>query len=45
MKRIMTPLNSMGAHITSLNDNDCAPLRIRENCTVSIISLRLHPHR
>ena len=28
MKRIMTPLNSMGAHITSLNDNDCAPLRI-----------------
>ncbi len=28
MKRIMTPLNSMGAHITSLNDNGCAPLRI-----------------
>ena len=28
MKRIMTPLNSMGANITSLNDNGCAPLRI-----------------
>lgn len=28
MKRIMTPLNNMGAHITSLNGNDCAPLRI-----------------
>ena len=28
MKRIMTPLNSMGAHITSLNGNGCAPLRI-----------------
>ena len=28
MKRIMTPLNSMGAHITSLNDNGCAPLHI-----------------
>ena len=28
MKRIMTPLNSMGAHITSLNGNDCAPLHI-----------------
>ena len=29
MKRIMTPLNTMGAHIRSLNDNGCAPLRIR----------------
>ena len=29
MKRIMTPLNSMGAHIRSLNDNGCAPLHIR----------------
>ena len=29
MKRIMTPLNTMGAHIRSLNDNGCAPLHIR----------------
>lgn len=28
MKRIMTPLSQMGASITSLNANDCAPLRI-----------------
>lgn len=28
MKRIMTPLGQMGADITSLNDNGCAPLRI-----------------
>ena len=28
MKRIMTPLNSMGANITSLNGNGCAPLCI-----------------
>lgn len=28
MGRIMTPLNSMGAHITSIHDNNCAPLRI-----------------
>lgn len=28
MKRIMTPLLSMGADITSLKGNDCAPLRI-----------------
>lgn len=28
MGRIITPLNSMGAHITSINDNGCAPLRI-----------------
>lgn len=28
MKRIMTPLNTMGAHIRSLNDNGCAPLHI-----------------
>lgn len=28
MGRIMTPLNSMGADITSLNHNNCAPLRI-----------------
>ncbi|MCF2679967.1 3-phosphoshikimate 1-carboxyvinyltransferase [Faecalicatena contorta] len=28
MRRIMTPLNSMGAHITSLNGNNCAPLKI-----------------
>lgn len=29
MKRIMTPLSLMGADITSIHDNDCAPLRIR----------------
>lgn len=29
MKRIMTPLNTMGAHIRSLNDNGCAPLHVR----------------
>lgn len=29
MKRIMTPLNTMGAHIRSLTDNGCAPLHIR----------------
>lgn len=29
MKRIMTPLNTMGAYIRSLNDNGCAPLHIR----------------
>lgn len=29
MKRIMTPLNTMGAHIRSFNDNGCAPLHIR----------------
>ena len=29
MKRIMTPLNTMGAHIRSLNDNGCALLHIR----------------
>lgn len=29
MKRIMTPLNTMGAHIRSLNNNGCAPLHIR----------------
>ena len=29
MKRIMTPLNTLGAHIRSLNDNGCAPLHIR----------------
>lgn len=28
MKRIMEPLTQMGAHISSLHDNDCAPLRI-----------------
>lgn len=28
MKRIITPLTQMGASITSLNQNDCAPLRI-----------------
>lgn len=28
MKRIMTPLSQMGARISSLNGNDCAPLHI-----------------
>lgn len=28
MKRIMTPLNRMGADIASIRDNGCAPLRI-----------------
>lgn len=28
MKRIMTPLSMMGANITSLTGNDCAPLQI-----------------
>lgn len=28
MKRIMAPLGSMGANITSIKDNDCAPLQI-----------------
>lgn len=28
MGRIMTPLNSMGANIVSINNNNCAPLRI-----------------
>lgn len=31
MKRIIEPLSEMGADITSLNDNDCAPLRIHGN--------------
>lgn len=29
MKRIMEPLSMMGAHIESINKNDCAPLRIQ----------------
>lgn len=29
MKRIITPLRMMGAEIVSINDNDCAPLRIQ----------------
>lgn len=29
MKRIMTPLGAMGADITSINDNGCAPLLIK----------------
>lgn len=28
MARIIEPLNSMGAHISSINKNDCAPLQI-----------------
>ena len=28
MERIMKPLNSMGANITSINNNNCAPLKI-----------------
>lgn len=30
MKRIMDPLNQMGARITSIQDNNCAPLRIEQ---------------
>lgn len=29
MKRIMTPLNAMGANITSINNDGCAPLSIK----------------
>lgn len=29
MRRIMEPLSMMGADIVSINDNDCAPLRIK----------------
>ena len=29
MRRIMEPLSMMGAHIESINKNDCAPLRIQ----------------
>lgn len=29
MKRIMTPLNAMGANITSIHNNGCAPLSIK----------------
>ena len=29
MKRIMEPLTQMGAHISSLRENGCAPLRIK----------------
>ncbi|MDD5968205.1 MAG: 3-phosphoshikimate 1-carboxyvinyltransferase [Anaerostipes sp.] len=29
MKRIMTPLNAMGANITSVHNNGCAPLSIK----------------
>lgn len=28
MGRVMTPLNKMGAHIQSINGNNCAPLRV-----------------
>ena len=46
MKRIMTPLLSMGADIVSLKDNGCAPLRITGNlCMPLIISLPVLPHR
>ncbi len=36
MARIMTPLNSMGANITSINGNNCAPLRIEPGDLKSI---------
>lgn len=36
MARIMTPLNSMGAKITSLKGNNCAPLRIEPGNLKSI---------
>ena len=31
MKRIMTPLSEMGAHIVSVNGNGCAPLHIKRH--------------
>lgn len=31
MKRIQLPLQEMGAHITSIHDNECAPLHIEPN--------------
>lgn len=36
MRRIMEPLSMMGAQITSLNGNDCAPLRIHGGSVHSI---------
>lgn len=36
MARIMDPLNSMGAKITSINGNNCAPLRIEPGTLHSI---------
>ncbi len=36
MARIMTPLNSMGAKITSIKGNNCAPLRIEPGNLKSI---------
>ena len=36
MARIMDPLNSMGAKITSVNGNNCAPLRIEPGTLHSI---------
>ena len=46
MKRIMTPLNAMGAHIESLNGNGCAPLLINPGSSMeSTIPLLLLPHR
>ncbi|MBO5207849.1 MAG: 3-phosphoshikimate 1-carboxyvinyltransferase [Lachnospiraceae bacterium] len=36
MRRIMEPLSMMGAQITSLNGNDCAPLRINGGSVHSI---------
>lgn len=37
MARIMKPLNSMGAHITSIKDNGCAPLKIEPGHLHSIV--------
>ena len=36
MKRIMTPLGKMGADITSINGNNCAPLKISPGCLTGI---------
>ena len=42
----MTPLNQMGAHITSIRENGCAPLRIEPGRLHGIIiRLRLPLHR
>lgn len=42
MKRIIEPLTQMGAHISSLHGNGCAPLVIEPgNCTESTTRHRL----
>ncbi|MBO6242210.1 MAG: 3-phosphoshikimate 1-carboxyvinyltransferase [Butyrivibrio sp.] len=40
MKRIITPLNQMGADVSSVMGNDCAPLRIRGGKNLTGITYR-----